>query len=73
MAQTEPLLQMQNITKSFPGVRALQDATLTVGCGEVHAVIGQNGAGKSTLIKILTGAYRRDEGTIVFDGRPESL
>lgn len=69
MGQTEPLLLMEGITKRFPGVLALQHASLRVGRGEVHALIGENGAGKSTLIKILTGAYRRDAGTIVFDGR----
>ena len=68
MGQTELLLQMENITKTFPGVLALQNASLQVGRGEIHALIGQNGAGKSTLIKILTGAYRRTSGTIVFDG-----
>src|SRR5919206_180115 len=60
---------MQGIGKTFPGVVALQDAWLTVGRGEVHALVGQNGAGKSTLIKILTGAYRRDAGSVTFDGR----
>src|SRR3954453_11505017 len=70
MAQTEPLLVMEGITKTFPGVLALQGASLRVGRGEVHALVGQNGAGKSTLIKILTGAYRRDSGTVLFDGRP---
>ncbi|HUP28489.1 MAG TPA: sugar ABC transporter ATP-binding protein [Chloroflexia bacterium] len=69
MAQTEPLLVMEGITKTFPGVLALQSASLRVGRGEVHALVGQNGAGKSTLIKILTGAYRRDSGSILFDGR----
>jgi len=59
---------MENISKAFPGVIALDDAHLSVGRGEVHALVGQNGAGKSTLIKILTGVYRRDSGSIVFDG-----
>lgn len=68
MAQTEPLLQMKNISKAFPGVVALANARLTVGRGEVHALVGENGAGKSTLIKILTGAYQRDGGTVNFDG-----
>ena len=68
MEQTQPLLLMEGITKSFPGVVALQGASLRVGRGEVHALVGQNGAGKSTLIKILTGAYRRDSGSILFDG-----
>ena len=69
MTAPAPLLQMEGITKAFPGVRALEEASLIVGRGEVHAVMGQNGAGKSTLIKILTGAYRRDAGRITLDGR----
>ncbi len=69
MAQSEPLLLMEGITKTFPGVLALQGASLRVGRGEVHALVGQNGAGKSTMIKILTGAYRRDAGSIIFDGQ----
>jgi galactofuranose transport system ATP-binding protein len=60
---------MEGITKTFPGVLALQEASLRVGYGEVHALIGQNGAGKSTLIKILTGAYHRDKGSILFDNK----
>jgi galactofuranose transport system ATP-binding protein len=67
---TQPLLVMEGIDKAFPGVVALDDASLRVERGEVHAVIGQNGAGKSTLMKILNGAYRRDAGTILLDGRP---
>lgn len=70
MNQNTPLLQMEHISKAFPGVVALVDAHLHVNRGEVHALVGQNGAGKSTLIKILTGAYRRDSGTILFDDRP---
>jgi monosaccharide-transporting ATPase len=66
----EPLLVMAGISKAFPGVLALRDAGLRVNRGEVHALIGENGAGKSTLIKILTGAYRRDAGTITLDGEP---
>jgi galactofuranose transport system ATP-binding protein len=63
-----PLLQMSGVDKRFAGVAALADASLVVGRGEVHALIGQNGAGKSTLIKILTGYYARDAGEIIFDG-----
>jgi galactofuranose transport system ATP-binding protein len=70
MSVAQPLLAMEGIVKAFPGVRALEDASLRVGRGEVHAVMGQNGAGKSTLIKILTGAYRRDAGTVTLDGQP---
>ncbi len=70
-AASQPvLLQMEEIAKSFPGVVALAGAGLRVGHGEVHAIVGQNGAGKSTLIKILNGAYRRNGGSIIFDGRP---
>ena len=61
---------MEGITKEFPGVVALDGASLRVAPGEVHAIIGQNGAGKSTLIKILNGAYRRDGGTILLGGQP---
>lgn len=66
----EPLLQMQDIFKAFPGVIALSGASLTVRRGEVHALVGQNGAGKSTMMKILAGAYRRDGGAVLFDGHP---
>ncbi|MDX6515497.1 MAG: galactofuranose transport system ATP-binding protein [Gaiellaceae bacterium] len=62
------MLSMTGITKRFLGVAALLDAELDVAAGEVHALVGQNGAGKSTLIKVLTGAYQRDAGEIVFDG-----
>ncbi|MCO6052218.1 sugar ABC transporter ATP-binding protein [Mesorhizobium sp. RP14(2022)] len=62
------LLSMKDINKSFSGVSVLRDASLEVAPGEVMALIGQNGAGKSTMIKILTGAYRKDSGSIQFDG-----
>lgn len=67
--QTEPLLVMDGIDKAFPGVVALDRASLEIAPGEVHAIIGQNGAGKSTLMKILNGVYRRDAGRIMLDGR----
>jgi ribose transport system ATP-binding protein len=70
---TQPLLTMRGIDKRFAGVAALTGASLEVGRGEVHALIGQNGAGKSTLIKILTGYYVRDAGEILFDGTPVSF
>lgn len=63
------IVEMKNITKTFPGVRALSKVNLSVKKGEVHALVGENGAGKSTLIKILTGAYQKDEGSISFDGK----
>ena len=61
------LLSMQNIDKSFSGVSALQDSWLEIEEGEIMALVGQNGAGKSTLIKILTGVYTKNGGTIKFD------
>ncbi len=67
------LLSMQGISKAFSGVSALRSASLEIDGGEVMALVGQNGAGKSTLIKILTGAYQRDEGTIIFEGREISF
>ena len=65
---TKALLEIRGLTKSFPGVKALQDVDFTVRRGEVHGLMGENGAGKSTLIKVLTGVYPRDGGTIRFDG-----
>ena len=64
-----PLIVMNDIVKTFPGVVALSGARLTVARGEVHGLVGQNGAGKSTLIKILTGVYRRDGGVVEIDGQ----
>lgn len=66
--EKEILLQATNIDKTFPGVHALKGVNFTVRRGEVHALIGENGAGKSTLIKILTGIYSKDSGSILFDG-----
>lgn len=63
-----PLLTMSGITKTFPGVRALDGVDLEVEAGEVHCLLGQNGAGKSTLIKVLAGAHQPDEGAIAWQG-----
>ncbi|MFD4628785.1 sugar ABC transporter ATP-binding protein [Streptomyces sp. NPDC058284] len=68
MASTSPLLTMSGITKSFPGVRALDGVDLQVQAGEVHCLLGQNGAGKSTLIKVLAGAHQPDGGEITWRG-----
>ncbi|WP_408594456.1 multiple monosaccharide ABC transporter ATP-binding protein (plasmid) [Paracoccus marcusii] len=66
------LLEMQGISKTFPGVKALDDVSLTVAQGEIHAICGENGAGKSTLMKVLSGVYPTGsyDGRIVFDGQP---
>lgn len=62
-------LQLKNITKRYPGVVALDDVSLDIIEGEVHALVGENGAGKSTLIKTCTGAISSNEGTIVIQGQ----
>ena len=63
-----PLLRIRGLCKRFPGVIALDNVELSLYAGEVHALLGENGAGKSTLIKILTGAYGKDSGSIEFAG-----
>ncbi|WP_111467146.1 sugar ABC transporter ATP-binding protein [Microbacterium suaedae] len=68
-----PLLQMQGIVKTFPGVRALDGVDLDVRSGEVHCLLGQNGAGKSTLIKVLAGAHQPTQGSILMDGERISI
>lgn len=65
----EVILTMKGIDKSFPGVHALKGVNLEVKKGEVHALMGENGAGKSTLMKVLTGIYSKDEGSITYEGR----
>jgi len=65
-----PLLRMSGICKGFPGVQALQDATLDVAPGEVHVLLGENGAGKSTLMKVLCGQYAADDGNISIASKP---
>ncbi len=62
------ILEIKGLSKSFPGVKALEAVDISIREGEVHALVGENGAGKSTLIKILSGAYRKDKGEIFFDG-----
>ncbi len=64
------ILAMKDISKSFPGVRALDSASLSVRVGEIHGLVGENGAGKSTIIKVLAGVYGRDGGEIVLDDAP---
>ena len=67
-ARAHPILEMRGISKSFPGVKALEHVALTLHSGRVAALIGENGAGKSTLVKILTGIYQPDAGEIRIDG-----
>jgi inositol transport system ATP-binding protein len=67
------ILQMENISKSFPGVKALSEVNLSVRQGTIHALMGENGAGKSTLMKILDGIYAPDSGQIIFQGKPVTI
>lgn len=68
--RSAPVLQLQHISKSFPGVHALRDVQFDVKVGEVHALLGENGAGKSTLIKIISGVHKPDTGELLIDGQP---
>src|SRR5688572_12016650 len=68
-----PLLEMEGIGKRFPGVVALDQVNLSVGAGEIVALIGENGAGKSTLMRILGGAIARNDGTIKINGKPVEI
>ena len=63
-------LQVSHVSKSFPGVKALADVSMTMEAGSVHALLGENGAGKSTLIKIVTGIYQPDSGSVLMNGTP---
>ena len=71
--QETALLELRGICKFFPGVRALDGVDFTLRRGEIHALMGENGAGKSTLIKVLTGVYPKDEGTISMEGTPVQI
>ena len=68
MSAKKPIFVLEEITKDFPGVRALDKVSFEVNSGEVHALVGENGAGKSTLVKILAGLYRPDEGDMYYRG-----
>lgn len=68
-----PLLDVKNLSKSFPGVRALDRVSFEVKAGEVHALVGENGAGKSTLINVIAGNYQPDEGEILLFGKPTEI
>src|ERR1700754_229414 len=71
--QTTPLVEMKNISISFGGIHAVDNASIDLFPGEVVALLGHNGAGKSTLIKILSGAYKRDSGRIKVNGEEASI
>ncbi len=66
---SDVILSIAEVSKSFPGVKALEGVSIEVRRGTVHGIVGENGAGKSTLMKILSGVYQKDSGTIVFDGK----
>lgn len=66
-------MELRHVSKSFPGVKALDDVSFQLKKGSVHVLCGENGAGKSTLMKILYGLYHPDEGEIVIDGKPVSI
>jgi ABC-type sugar transport system ATPase subunit len=70
MTDAKPILRLEGIVKTFPGVRALDGVNFDVRPGEVHALMGENGAGKSTLMKVLAGVYQPDEGRILIDDKP---
>jgi ribose transport system ATP-binding protein len=70
---TETVFEARSVSKSFPGVKALEGVSLKLARGSIHALLGENGAGKSTLIKMITGVHRPDEGDLILDGRPVSL
>lgn len=67
---SEYILELRGISKTFPGVRALDNVHFNLKPGEIHSIMGENGAGKSTFIKIITGVYIADEGEMFFDGKP---
>ena len=68
-----PTLELRGISKTFPGVRALTDVSLSIWSGETHMLLGENGAGKSTLMKVLCGAVSADSGEILYGGRPARI
>ena len=69
MTDSEYVLEMRGISKSFPGVKALDNVSINIRPGTVHALMGENGAGKSTLMKCLFGIYSPDAGEIILNGK----
>ncbi len=70
MTTTKNILEIRNLTKTFPGVVAVDKVDMDIRAGEVHVLVGENGAGKSTLVKILSGVYHPEQGTILYEGSP---
>ena len=68
-SKDENLLEIVGVSKSFPGVKALDNVSFTIHRGDVHALVGENGAGKSTLMKIIAGEYHQDIGQLIFNGQ----
>jgi rhamnose transport system ATP-binding protein len=73
MTESPPILALEHVSKAFGAVRALQDVSIDLRGGEIHALAGENGAGKSTLVKLLAGVHRPDEGQVLLDGRPQDF
>jgi rhamnose transport system ATP-binding protein len=73
MSESPPILALDHVSMAFGAVRALQDVSIDLRGGEIHALAGENGAGKSTLVKILAGVHRPDEGRVLLDGRPQDF
>ena len=67
------ILTLKNITKEFPGVKALDDVTINVERGTIHGLVGENGAGKSTLIKVLAGIYQPNKGEVILEGKTQKF
>lgn len=70
MDHPSPVLEIRGVSKRFDATQALDDVSLTLYPGRVHALLGENGAGKSTLIKIMTGVYQADQGALFLEGKP---
>ena len=73
MTNPTPLIEMRGITKRFGGVTALDDVSLQIMPGEIHCLAGENGSGKSTIIKVMSGVYQPDGGSVLIDGQPAGV